>query len=119
MTIDPAHPFHRPRRLDDYYSYTDDAWRQHPHYTITMLVVLGMLVAFIVGYALYQLGHMNQDDNLIKEVCSMGADDDLQRRQPLSKTDKIEMTTSYTQQKQRLDSDDYVTMPDVMRAVST
>jgi hypothetical protein len=143
-TFDPSHPYHRPRRLDDYYSYSDETWKQHPHYTITMLIVLGLLLAFIIGYAVYQLRTMDcsdEDGNLIKEVCSFGAADenigattgDVERRkrQPLHgqghpewsslSAAKIEMTTSNNRNQAigSTDGGDYVTMSDVARAVTT
>jgi hypothetical protein len=42
------------RRLEDYYAYAENDWMQHPHYTISMLDLLGLLISFVLGYAIYQ-----------------------------------------------------------------
>jgi hypothetical protein len=43
------------RRLDDYYSYDNEAPRQHPWYSHIMLLILALLLIVSIGYGLYQV----------------------------------------------------------------
>lgn len=80
------------RRLDDYYSYTDEKFRQHPHYTISMLVVLGLLVTFIIGYALYEC------KNCVTGEC------DAKEIQPFEASNNNQETTNTSRQQQAASS---------------
>lgn len=121
-TMKPSiHQVHHRRRLDDYYSFSDDTLKQHPWYSHSMLIVLAGLVLIVIGYAMYQIYFTAKDcEKNLEPICNGaygspdeddGIDPDKQEPKAAWKVNpEMEMAGVLEQTRRRID--EYVNMPD-------